>query len=270
MKIFRPILQICKKILMAFSRKQRNAIPVIAKQIAAINRRKPDYSGYFGTPEGIRTPDARLRRGALCPGELLARIQFLFVSVTPAVRTRQMLEGGRSIHLSYGGLWWEVVAHPGRFVNRCNGTGLQFSPGKSGSIGDNEGPRSKGQVPTGKGVTVGIFNHLFCVDISRGVRNFGHPRRGTAGRPGPSALCPRHIPGQPNLPFAQLDRVGDLLPDHDVPLFVCAHGGDQRQGHRPAERLWPYPSPQHRGMPGGAAATWVTRGRWRTGWASGA
>lgn len=46
---------------MAFSRKQRNAIPVIAKQIAAINRRKPDYSGYFGTPEGIRTPDARLR-----------------------------------------------------------------------------------------------------------------------------------------------------------------------------------------------------------------
>ena len=70
---------------MAFSRKQRNAIPVIAKQIAAINRRKPDYSGYFGTPEGIRTPDTRLRRAVLCPAELLARIQFLFVSVTPAV-----------------------------------------------------------------------------------------------------------------------------------------------------------------------------------------
>ena len=85
MKIFRPILQICKKILMAFSRKQRNVIPVIVKQIAAINRRKPDYIGYFGTPEGIRTPDTRLRRAVLCPAELLARIQFLFVSVTPAV-----------------------------------------------------------------------------------------------------------------------------------------------------------------------------------------
>lgn len=85
MKIFRPILQICKKKLMAFSRKQRNAIPVIVKQIAAINRRKADYSGYFGTPEGIRTPDTRLRRAVLCPAELLARIQFLFVSVTPVV-----------------------------------------------------------------------------------------------------------------------------------------------------------------------------------------
>ena len=85
MKIFRPILQIYKKIMMAFSREQGNAVPVIAKQIAAINRRKPDYSGYFGTPEGIRTPDTRLRRAVLCPAELLAHMQFLFVSVTPAV-----------------------------------------------------------------------------------------------------------------------------------------------------------------------------------------
>ena len=84
MKIFRPILQIYKKIMMAFSREQENAVPVIVKQIAAINRRKPDYSGYFGTPEGIRTPDTRLRRAVLCPAELLARMQFLFVSVTPA------------------------------------------------------------------------------------------------------------------------------------------------------------------------------------------
>ena len=65
--------------------RRTNAIPVIAKQIAAINRRKPEYSGYFGTPEGIRTPDTRLRRAVLCPAELLARMQFLFVSVTPAV-----------------------------------------------------------------------------------------------------------------------------------------------------------------------------------------
>ena len=85
MKIFRPVLQIYKKILMAFSRKQRNANPVIVKQKAAINRRKPGYSGFFGTPEGIRTPDTRLRRAVLCPAELLARMQFLFVSVTPAV-----------------------------------------------------------------------------------------------------------------------------------------------------------------------------------------
>ena len=85
MKIFRPVLQIYKKILMAFSRKQRNANPVIVKQKAVINRRKPGYNGFFGTPEGIRTPDTRLRRAVLCPAELLARVQFLFVSVTPVV-----------------------------------------------------------------------------------------------------------------------------------------------------------------------------------------
>ena len=66
MKIFRPVLQIYKKILMAFSRKQRNANPVIVKQKAVINRRKPGYNGFFGTPEGIRTPDTRLR-SMVCP-----------------------------------------------------------------------------------------------------------------------------------------------------------------------------------------------------------
>jgi len=66
MKIFRPVLQIYKKILMAFSRKQRNANPVIVKQKAVINRRKPGYNGFFGTPEGIRTPDTRLRRWTQC------------------------------------------------------------------------------------------------------------------------------------------------------------------------------------------------------------
>ena len=55
------------------------------KQKAAINRRKPGYNGFFGTPEGIRTPDTRLRRAVLCPAELLAHMQFLFISVTPAV-----------------------------------------------------------------------------------------------------------------------------------------------------------------------------------------
>ncbi len=74
---------------------------------------------------------------------------------------------------------------------------------------------------------MGIFNHLFCVDINRGVRNFQDtPGAGAAGRPGPSSMPMAHIPGSRNLPFAQLDRVGDLLPDHDVPLFVCAHGGE--------------------------------------------
>ena len=40
-----------------------------------------------GTLEGIRTPDTRLRRAVLYPAELLARMQFLFVSVTPAIET---------------------------------------------------------------------------------------------------------------------------------------------------------------------------------------
>ena len=74
---------------------------------------------------------------------------------------------------------------------------------------------------------MGIFTHLFCVDINRGVRNF----QDTPGAVLPDVRAPqlyarRHIPGSRNLPFAQLDRVGDLLPDHDVPLFVCAHGGE--------------------------------------------
>ena len=165
MKIFRPILQIYKKILMAFSRKQRNAIPVIAKQIAAINRRKPDYSGYFGTPEGIRTPDTRLRRAVLCPAELLAHMQFLFVSVTPAVenppdvrrrslyttelqgrmqkysivqlrwtRDRQMLGGDRSILLSYRGVGpWSIVPGFAKSVNA--------GPPEQGTGGEKSGPR---------------------------------------------------------------------------------------------------------------------------------
>ena len=57
-----------------FPREQRNTIPVIVKQIAAINRRKPDYNSYFGTPEGNRTPSLTLRRGALYPIELLAHM----------------------------------------------------------------------------------------------------------------------------------------------------------------------------------------------------
>ena len=85
MKIFRPVLQIYKKIVTAFPREQGNAALVKLKQKAAINLEKPGYNGNFGTPEGIRTPDTRLRRAVLCPAELLARIQFLFVSVTPAV-----------------------------------------------------------------------------------------------------------------------------------------------------------------------------------------
>ena len=115
MKIFRPVLQIYKKILMAFSRKQRNANPVIVKQKAAINRRKPGYNGFFGTPEGIRTPDTRLRRAVLCPAELLARVQFLFVSVTPVVenppnvRRRTLYPGEVRGHIqkifNYEGLW---------------------------------------------------------------------------------------------------------------------------------------------------------------------
>ena len=124
MKIFRPILQICKKILIAFSRKQRNAIPVIAKQIAAINRKKPDYSGYFGTPEGIRTPDTRLRRAVLCPAELLAHMQFLFVSVTPAVenppnvRRRPLYPAELRTRMDApGGAYCVILAQNGPAVN---------------------------------------------------------------------------------------------------------------------------------------------------------
>ena len=98
MKIFRPILQIYKKILMAFLREQRNAVPVIAKQIAAINRRKPDYSGYFGTPEGIRTSDLPLRRRSLYPAELQAHMKLWgsgrLPAGCPALRSFRRAKGG--------------------------------------------------------------------------------------------------------------------------------------------------------------------------------
>ena len=145
MKIFRPILQIYKKILMAFLREQRNAVPVIAKQIAAINRRKPDYSGYFGTPEGIRTPDTRLRRAVLCPAELLAHMQFLFVSVTPAVenppnvRRRTLYPAELQAHMK---LWGE------RTPPRRMSSAPIVLPGKGGGrnrlpdMGSGASPRS--------------------------------------------------------------------------------------------------------------------------------
>ena len=78
---------------------------------------------------------------------------------------------------------------------------------------------------------MGIFNHLFCVDINRGVRNFQDtPGAVLLDVRVPHLYARRHIPGSRNLPFLQLDQVEDLVPDHDVPLFVCAHGG------RPAPR----------------------------------
>ena len=140
MKIFRPILQIYKKILMAFLREQRNAVPVIAKQIAAINRRKPDYSGYFGTPEGIRTPDTRLRRAVLCPAELLAHMQFLFVSVTPAVenppnvRRRTLYPAELRTRMEFFGPLADGCARGGGWGGRRRDRPAEGSAGVTGRI----------------------------------------------------------------------------------------------------------------------------------------
>lgn len=68
MKIFRPVLQIYKKILMAFSRKQRNANPVIVKQKAVINRRKPGYNGFLARQKGFEPPTPAL--GGRCSVQL--------------------------------------------------------------------------------------------------------------------------------------------------------------------------------------------------------
>ena len=130
MKIFRPVLQIYKKILMAFSRKQRNANPVIVKQKAAINRRKPGYNGFFGTPEGIRTPDTRLRRAVLCPAELLARMQFLFVSVTPAVENPPDVRR-RPLYTTElrGRMEKEMLSYCTQFGRACQHSGLKNQRG---------------------------------------------------------------------------------------------------------------------------------------------
>ena len=55
---------------------------------------------------------------------------------------------------------------------------------------------------------MGIFNHLFCVDINRGVRNFQDtPGAVLLDVRAPQLYARRHIPGSRNLPFPQLDRV---------------------------------------------------------------
>ena len=58
---------------------------------------------------------------------------------------------------------------------------------------------------------MGIFNHLFCVDINRGVRNFQDtPGAVLLDVRAPQLYARRHIPGSRNLPFAQLDQVGEI------------------------------------------------------------
>ena len=59
------------------------------------------FQGFYGTPEGNRTPSLTLRRGALYPIELLALIQiFTFFEFTGSSSFHRL--GGRcSIQLSY-------------------------------------------------------------------------------------------------------------------------------------------------------------------------
>ena len=73
------------------------------------NTAKPMILRCFGTPEGIRTPDFRLRRATLYPAELLTLITiFLFYPWHMChSRTNCVLLGSdRSILLSYRGINW--------------------------------------------------------------------------------------------------------------------------------------------------------------------
>ena len=112
------------------------------------------------------------------------------------------LGGGRSIHLSYGGpvVGSLLYPTPRRLSIRRNGTGLQFSPGKWGSIETTKGPRSGARPQRERSYYGNLQPSLLCGYQPGRPELSGHPRRGTAGRPGPQLYARRHIPGSRNLP----------------------------------------------------------------------
>ena len=72
-----------------------------------------------------------------------------------------------------------------------------------------------------------VFRYLFCTDINRGVLEF-------QATPGAVLLDVRsrqeydrrHIEKSVSLPVSELDRAEELIPDHSVPLYVYAYGGE--------------------------------------------
>ena len=77
---------------------------------------------------------------------------------------------------------------------------------------------------------MGIFNHLFCVDINRGVRNFQDtPGAVLLDVRAPQLYARRHIPGSRNVPLGTLHQA-ELPADPETPLFdYCLSGARSRQ-----------------------------------------
>ena len=95
---------------------------------------------------------------------------------------------------------------------------------------------------------MGIFNHLFCVDINRGVRNFQDtPGAVLLDVRVPHLYARRHIPAAGTSPSSSWTRWRTWSRTTTSPLRLRPRGGDQRQGRRPAEGHGVHPGPQHRG-----------------------
>ena len=137
---------------------------------------------------------------------------------------------------------------PRRLSIRRNGTGLQFSPGKWGSIETTKGPRSGARPQRERSYYGNLQPSLLCGYQPGRPELSGHPRRGAAGCPGPSALRPAAHSGQPEPPLRPAGPGGGPpAGPRRPPLRLRPRRGDQRQGHRPAEGHGLHPGPQHRG-----------------------
>ena len=78
---------------------------------------------------------------------------------------------------------------------------------------------------------MGLFDHFKQPDTDRGVKEY-RQREGAVllDVRTPQEYREGHIPGSKNVPLQQLERIGSVADDKDIPLFVYCHsGGRSRQ-----------------------------------------
>ena len=73
---------------------------------------------------------------------------------------------------------------------------------------------------------MGFLDFFKSPDINQGVTEFEQtPGAILLDVRSPQEYGYRNIPGSTNLPLPELNRVGEIVPDKDTPLFVYCHSG---------------------------------------------